>query len=271
MTSPATMYVTLLTAASHYCAVHGLLAPQLPTSNSNPTPTPNSNINNIKTILLNLKQATLESIGNEIRQTQSSNQTHNQTQSSNPHQPIPDTVIGAVTKMASYEAMFGTNDQHAFRTHMRGLAGMIKSRGGLEMLGLDGLLMRMVLWVDINAAFMTGGKTWFQAGRPLAGHTASREPGSGDFLSEFGRDRVGGQRGQMGTQQSTSATTGSGASEGANLDTIDQHCRDYLAAIGQSSTPTSTSSSSSSSTSTRKKANIWTACGGNIAIRTRSA
>ena len=33
---------------------------------------------------------------------------------------------------------------------------MLKMRGGLSTLGLDGLLERMVVWIDLNAAHLTG-------------------------------------------------------------------------------------------------------------------
>ena len=65
---------------------------------------------------------------------------------------LNDQAIGAVAKLASYEAMFG--DQKQYHTHMRALKRMVEMRGGLLSLGLGGLLMRMVLWIDLNAAFL---------------------------------------------------------------------------------------------------------------------
>ena len=60
-----------------------------------------------------------------------------------------DGAIAAVAKMASYEAQFGNKDYYGI--HMQGLKRMLRIRGGLGQLGLDGLLMRMILWIDINA------------------------------------------------------------------------------------------------------------------------
>ncbi|KAL9099314.1 MAG: hypothetical protein Q9163_005172 [Psora crenata] len=149
ITSPAILYVVLLTAASHYAAIHTLL-PRKP----------------IQAILLHLKQQTLTSTNGLIR-------------ASPKDQPMSDTIIAAVAKMASYEAMFGTPT--LFHTHMRGLQNMIKARGGLEALGLDGLLMRMVLWIDINSAFLLNSKAYFMPAYPLAGHVAL-QPNPGGFL-----------------------------------------------------------------------------------------
>lgn len=35
---------------------------------------------------------------------------------------------------------------------------MLKLRGGLSTLGLNGLLERMLVWIDLNAAHLTGTK-----------------------------------------------------------------------------------------------------------------
>lgn len=138
ITSPCTWYIILLTAASHYAASHHLLTDP-----------------NIQRILLDLKYLTLTSVNKEIS-------------SQPPNQPMPDQVIGTVTKMASYEAMFGTAT--LYHTHMRGLQHMIGQRGGLRTLGLNGLMMRMIQWIDINSAFILGGKAYFKYREPLAGH-----------------------------------------------------------------------------------------------------
>ena len=150
MTSPATLYVVLLTAASHYATFHNML-PQ----------------REIPPILLHLKQITLSSINAII--------------SAIPRdQAVPDAIIGAVAKMASYEAMFGSPT--LFHTHFRALQHMIETRGGLHTLGLDGLLMRMVLWIDINSAFLLNSRTYFAPTEPLPGHVAI-EPNPAGFLS----------------------------------------------------------------------------------------
>ncbi|KAL9125854.1 MAG: hypothetical protein Q9217_004999 [Psora testacea] len=149
ITSPATLYVVLLTAASHYTGFNSLL-PQ----------------KHIQSTLLHLKQQTLTSINALIRSTPKD-------------EPMSDSIIGAVAKMASYEAMFGSAT--LYHTHMRGLQNMIGARGGLEVLGLDGLLMRMVLWIDINSAFLLNSKAYFLPAFPLAGHIAL-QPNPGGFL-----------------------------------------------------------------------------------------
>jgi hypothetical protein len=63
-----------------------------------------------------------------------------------------DQLIGAVVKMASYEAMFG--DQDSFTMHMGGLLKMVEMRGGLSSLGLNGMLARMCVWIDRNSAML---------------------------------------------------------------------------------------------------------------------
>ena len=61
-----------------------------------------------------------------------------------------DQLIGAVVKMASYEAMFGNQD--SFQLHMAGLLKMVDMRGGLSLLGLNGMLAKMCVWIDRNSA-----------------------------------------------------------------------------------------------------------------------
>jgi hypothetical protein len=65
-----------------------------------------------------------------------------------------DRMIAAVGKMATYELLFGQRD--AFHTHMTGLQRIVAMRGGLKTLGLAGFLERMLLWLDVNAAQITG-------------------------------------------------------------------------------------------------------------------
>ena len=48
--------------------------------------------------------------------------------------------------------MFGEADH--YHVHMMGLKRMVRLRGGLSNLGLDGLLARMLLWIDNNASFL---------------------------------------------------------------------------------------------------------------------
>ncbi|KAF5714991.1 fungal specific transcription factor factor domain-containing protein [Fusarium mundagurra] len=63
-----------------------------------------------------------------------------------------DALIGAVAKMASFEAMHGGVE--SYQIHMQGLYGMIEQRKGLDPLGLNGLLRRIIIWIDINSSFL---------------------------------------------------------------------------------------------------------------------
>jgi len=119
MEEPSTMYAVLLMAASHYCAVNPHSANLID--------------------LLYLKSRALTEINAALR---------------DPKRATSDAVIGAVMKMAAYEAVFG--DSAVFSAHMRGLSLILNMRGGLGTLGLDGLLERMVVWIDLNAHFVCG-------------------------------------------------------------------------------------------------------------------
>ncbi|KAF2726182.1 hypothetical protein K431DRAFT_214139 [Polychaeton citri CBS 116435] len=119
MTEPATFYAVLLMAASHYCAIQ---------------PEANHIID-----LLNLKTRALKAINVAIM---------------DPKRAKSDATIGAVAKMAAYEAVFGDSD--TFSAHLRGLQMMLRMRGGLSELGLNGLLERLLVWIDLNAAHITG-------------------------------------------------------------------------------------------------------------------
>ncbi|GAM86995.1 hypothetical protein ANO11243_050160 [Dothideomycetidae sp. 11243] len=72
-----------------------------------------------------------------------------------------DQLIGAVAKLASYEAMYGSAP--AYQKHMQGLKHMISLRGGFHALGLDGLLERIVMWIDVNGSYFTGQPRVFAA------------------------------------------------------------------------------------------------------------
>lgn len=119
MTEAATMYAVLLMAASHFAIVN---------------PAQGTLID-----LLALKARALSEINAAL---------------TNPKRAITDAMIGAVAKMAAYEAVFG--DSEVFVAHMKGLQMMLKIRGGLATLGMDGLLERMLVWIDLNAAHLTG-------------------------------------------------------------------------------------------------------------------
>jgi len=76
-----------------------------------------------------------------------------------PASSLSDELVGAILHVAAYEALFG--DRNAFAMHMSGLQKIVELRGGLSTLGLDGLLERMLLWVDVNASFATGFDIFF--------------------------------------------------------------------------------------------------------------
>lgn len=70
-----------------------------------------------------------------------------------------DQLIVAVATMAAYEALFG--DRRIFNTHMTGLLRMVSLRGGLPALGLDGLIERVLLWIDSNASHLANLNPYF--------------------------------------------------------------------------------------------------------------
>ena len=117
MTDPATFNVVLLLAASNYLSL-ATFHPGVPS-------------------LYAFKQNAITSVNEALR---------------DPKRHLSDQVIGAVAKLASYEAMFG--DRRTFDIHMAGLQKMVLLRGGLDRLGLSGLLERIVLWIDNNSAFL---------------------------------------------------------------------------------------------------------------------
>lgn len=99
-----------------------------------------------------------------------------------PQLATSDQMIGAVAKMAAYEAGFA-GDEKQYRIHMSGLTKMVELRGGLGSLGLNGLLARMLLWVDLNAAFILNTKTYFSHPTAHPGHTGAN-PNPGHSLGE---------------------------------------------------------------------------------------
>ncbi|KAK4898812.1 hypothetical protein LTR27_003543 [Elasticomyces elasticus] len=70
-----------------------------------------------------------------------------------------DHLIAAVAHLAYFEALCGNRD--AFNTHMTGLLRIVSMRGGLPMLGLNGLLERLLLWIDANATHLLGTRLYF--------------------------------------------------------------------------------------------------------------
>lgn len=65
---------------------------------------------------------------------------------------VSDGLIGSVAKMASFEAVHG--DVKSYKMHMAGLQRMVAMRGGLDSLGLGGLLRRIIVWIDLNSSFL---------------------------------------------------------------------------------------------------------------------
>lgn len=66
---------------------------------------------------------------------------------------IADGTILAVLKLALFEAIFGRVE--AYRVHMQGLGRIVALRGGLEGLGMEGYLARLLVWFDVNLSAAT--------------------------------------------------------------------------------------------------------------------
>ncbi|KAL4816853.1 hypothetical protein BDW67DRAFT_39015 [Aspergillus spinulosporus] len=92
---------------------------------------------------------------------------------------VSDALIGAIAKMASYEAMYGSPENYA--VHMQGLQRAVELRGGLDALGLGGLLRRIVIWIDRNGAFLIGSNLYFP-GETFAPGQPLPDPNPGHFL-----------------------------------------------------------------------------------------
>ncbi|KAJ5426442.1 hypothetical protein N7465_001512 [Penicillium sp. CMV-2018d] len=140
MTEPALFSVIILLAASHYASLQ-------------------SNPSGMRIDLLSLRCEAILSINRCLEAQQPGT--------------VNDALIGAIAKMASYEAMFGSLENYSI--HMQGLARVIDLRGGLTTLGLNGLLYRMVIWIDRNSAFLHGSATTFVDELPP-------DPNPGQFL-----------------------------------------------------------------------------------------
>lgn len=81
---------------------------------------------------------------------------------------VHDELIAATAKMASYEAIYG--DESSYHAHMQGVAKMLQLRGGLQNLGLEGLLARLLVFIDSNSAFL------LNASLHLQGSSFPRQP-----------------------------------------------------------------------------------------------
>ncbi|KAG2415215.1 hypothetical protein HFD88_006406 [Aspergillus terreus] len=147
MTEPALFLVILLLSASHYASVQ-------------------TNSTEHRLNLLNLRWEAVRAINHALAGQQ---------------QPcaVSDALLGAIAKMASYEAMFGNMDN--YRVHMEGLVRAVALRGGLPSLGLNGLLRRIVVWIDRNAAFLHGSVLYFPGATFVSGQPLP-DPNPGHFL-----------------------------------------------------------------------------------------
>lgn len=92
---------------------------------------------------------------------------------------LSDGAIGAIAKMASYEAVHG--DVQSYRLHMDGLQRMIELRGGLSCLGLGGLLRRMIIWIDLNSSFLLKTSRYFPE-ETFAGEVSKQQPDPARFI-----------------------------------------------------------------------------------------
>ncbi|GAB7353296.1 hypothetical protein MBLNU459_g3796t1 [Dothideomycetes sp. NU459] len=80
-----------------------------------------------------------------------------------PLRSTSDQIIGAVAAMAQYEAFWGDkySGSRSYRLHMQGLVNLVHMKGGLEALGLDGLLERFLLAIDHQASRATDSELFF--------------------------------------------------------------------------------------------------------------
>lgn len=128
MAEPATFYAMSLMAATH----HAIVQPQY------------SNAFNV----LTLKGLAISAINEAL---------------ADPERSMSDSIMCAVMKMASYEALFG--EEETFQAHFSGLERMVRMRGGLANLGMDGLMERTILWIDSNASHYLGCEWMFDQKR----------------------------------------------------------------------------------------------------------
>lgn len=124
MTDPAPLHAVMLVAASHYSRMRGIRSHSID--------------------LLQLRGMAIREINRALE---------------DPVRATSDQMVAAVAEMARYEILFG--DRKIFNTHMTALLRMVSLRGGLPGLGLDGLLERILLWIDANAAQITGSHLYF--------------------------------------------------------------------------------------------------------------
>ncbi|CZT50225.1 uncharacterized protein RSE6_11170 [Rhynchosporium secalis] len=89
-----------------------------------------------------------------------------------------DQTIGAVLCLCILESFL--NHPDLFQMHMSGLARMVRLRGGLDGLGLDGLLRRMIVWIDFNHSSINGTDLVFPESIEVEARLSPfKHPGSG--------------------------------------------------------------------------------------------
>ncbi|KAE8380516.1 hypothetical protein BDV26DRAFT_130896 [Aspergillus bertholletiae] len=146
MTEPALFLVIMLLAASHYASL-------------------NEHATDMKLNLLTLRCEAIQAINDALRY--------------QPPDQVSDALVGAIAKMGSYEAMYG--NMVSYSVHMRGLTRAIGLRGGLSALGQSGLLRRIVIWIDRNAAFLHGSALYYPGATFAPGQAP--QPNPGHFLA----------------------------------------------------------------------------------------
>ncbi|KAK2608772.1 hypothetical protein QQS21_002629 [Conoideocrella luteorostrata] len=104
-----------------------------------------NNVNGLGCHILRMKQEAIAAINNVFRR--------------DGRKCTNDSIVGAVAKMASFEAMHG--DVESYKMHMDGLVRMLATRGGLDRLGLGGLLRRTIVWIDLNSSFLLNVPRYF--------------------------------------------------------------------------------------------------------------
>ncbi|KAF2222010.1 hypothetical protein BDZ85DRAFT_135836 [Elsinoe ampelina] len=64
-----------------------------------------------------------------------------------------DHLVASIVLLAHYEALF--RDPNVYGIHMEGLQRLVEERSGLGRLGVEGILEKMILWIDSNAGLRT--------------------------------------------------------------------------------------------------------------------
>ncbi|KAH6713438.1 hypothetical protein BKA61DRAFT_74860 [Leptodontidium sp. MPI-SDFR-AT-0119] len=70
-----------------------------------------------------------------------------------PQKQVSDSTIATVASMANIENLNGNPENSII--HLNGLKRMVEMRGGLDCLGMQGILQRVVLWADLCGASRT--------------------------------------------------------------------------------------------------------------------